>query len=77
MTTTVAVISKQTLSDGAIAVTFRANNDPTSDSVSTFYVTAATVQADVDAWVATEKQRVSDQYDAVQNANTSLLGMIT
>lgn len=68
----VAVLSKSTLSDGAIAVTFRPNSDATGDSVSTLYVTATTAQADIDAWVAAEKQRVADQYNAMQAAHSAL-----
>lgn len=71
-TADVAVLSKTTLSDGAIAVTFRPNNDATGDSASTLYVTSSTVQADIDAWVTAEKQRVADQYNAMQAAHSAL-----
>jgi hypothetical protein len=69
---TVAVISKVVLSSGAINVTLRANDDPASDSVATFYVTPVTASADIDSWLVAQKQRVSDRYAAVQAAQSAL-----
>ena len=68
----VAIINKQSLSDGSIAVTFRANGDPVSDSTSTLYVTAATTATDVQAWIAAEQARVAAQYDAMQAVHSAL-----
>lgn len=61
----VAVVNKTQLSNGAIAVTLRCNNDPQSDSVATLYVTPT---ADVASWVAKEKARVAVEYNGMQAA---------
>lgn len=71
-TSAVAIANKQTLANGAIAVTLRTNADPTSDFVATLYVTATTTDADVQTWVDAQKTAAAAQYDAMQAAHTTL-----
>lgn len=74
-TSAVAIANKQTLANGAIAVTLRTNADPTSDFVATLYVTATTAAADVQTWVEAQKTAAAAQYDAMQAAHTTLAGL--
>ena len=71
-TSAVAVVNKQTLANGAIAVTLRTNSDPTSDYVVTLYVSASTTDADVQSWVNAQKTNAAAQYDAMQAAHSTL-----
>lgn len=59
-----------------VVVHLRPNGDPTGDSKATFYVNAKTTQADIQAWVAQEKQRVLDEYLATHNAVSTLIAAI-
>jgi len=74
-TSAVAIVNKQTLANGAIAVTLRTNADATSDFVATIYVTATTTAADVQAWVEAQKVAAAAQYDAMQAAHSTLAGL--
>lgn len=71
-TYTAAVVSKSTPTNGHIAVTLRVNNDSMSDYSATLSVTAATTPADVQSWLATEKQKAIDLYTAMQAAQNAL-----
>lgn len=68
----VAVVNKQTLANGAIAVTLRVNGDASSDWTATFYVTAATAATDVQSWLQEQKTSAAAQYDAMQAAHATL-----
>lgn len=63
-------------SNMAVVVHLRPNGDPLGDSKATYYVTATTTQADIQAWVAQEKQRVLDEYLAAHNAVSNLIAAI-
>lgn len=71
-TPTVAVVNKVILSNGAIAVTLRPNNDPLGDSVHTFYATPTTVASDVQTWLTARQTEVANQYAALHVAHTTL-----
>lgn len=75
-TSAVAVVDKQTLGNGAIAVTLRTNSDATSDFVATLTVTPSMTSTDVANWVEAQKTTAAAQYDAMQAAH-SLLASIT
>ena len=59
-----------------VVIHLRPNGDPTGDSKATYYVTAATTAADIQAWVAQEKARVLAEYLAAHNAVSKLIAAI-
>ena len=59
-----------------VVIHLRPNGDPAGDSKSTFYVTAQTTPADIQAWVAQEKIRVLAEYLAAHNAVSNLIAAI-
>lgn len=74
-TPVVVVQSKRILSDGALAVTLRPNNDPLGDSVHTIYVTAAQTAADIQTWVDARKSDTAAQYAALHAAHAALVSV--
>ena len=70
-TPAVAVVNKTLLSNGAIAVTLRPNNDPLGDSVHTFYVAPTTTAADVQAWLTDRQTEAANQYAALHAAHSA------
>ena len=63
------IVSKQSVSNGVIAVTLRCCDDSTTDSVATIHVTPDT---DVTAWVAAERARVEGEHQAILDAHAAL-----
>lgn len=59
-----------------VVIHLRPNGDPAGDSKATFYIQATTKPADIQAWVAQEKQRVLDEYVAAHNAISNLIAAI-
>lgn len=70
------VQSKTALSNGAIAVTFRVNNDPASDYRATLYVNASTTSAAVQTWQSLQQQAALDQYNAMQAAQAAIASIL-
>lgn len=73
---TVTVHAVEQPANTIVVIHLRPNGDPTGDSKATFYVNAKTTQADIQAWVAQEKQRVLDEYLATHNAVSTLIAAI-
>lgn len=75
-TPSVVVHAVEQPANTVVVIHLRPNGDPTGDSKATFYINAKTTQADIQAWVAQEKQRVLDEYLAAHNAVSTLIAAI-
>lgn len=71
-TSAAAVVKKESVTNGAIAITLRVNNDPASDYVATLYIRSPMTAADIQAWVAEQQAAAVAQYDAVQAAHAAI-----
>lgn len=74
-TPVVVVQSKRILSDGALAVRLRPNQDPLGDSVHTLYVTPTQTAADIQTWLDARKSDVAAQYAALHAAHAALVSV--
>lgn len=72
----VTVLKVEQPANMVLVIHLRPNGDPMGDSKATFYLDKTTTSADIQAWVAQEKQRVVDEYLAAHNAVTTLISAI-
>ena len=75
MSTLVKIVKRADLGHGLIAVTLRPNDDATHDSVRTYYVTVGTTTAQLEEWVAGEKEKVAALYGAHLAAHDHLASL--